>query len=112
MLSADMETSGRKVFFSLNAFANKVAGARMSTAIGSGARSPRSPPLSPASDATKQRVAEGVLLQAVLFDAFVTVSKGKPAQMTTIKGVINGNVRSAFHLDLSKLKLTNNGLRV
>lgn len=65
-----------------------------------------------ASDATKQQVAEEMLMQTVMFDAFVTASKGKPAQMAKIKGVINQNVQSAFHLDLSKLKLTNNGLRL
>jgi len=62
------------------------------------------------SDATKQQMAEALLVQMMIADASFTAAKGKPAQMTKTKAAINQGVRSTLHLDLSKLKLGSQGL--
>ena len=68
------------------------------------------PEFASASDATKQQLAEAMLVQTMIADASITAAKAKPALMAKTKAAINQGARNMFHLDLSKLKLTNQGL--
>ena len=69
------------------------------------------PSFARASDATKQQLAEAMFVQMMIADAAVTAAKGKPALMAKTKTAINQGARSTLHLDLAKLKLTDQGLR-
>lgn len=64
-----------------------------------------------ASNATKQEVAEALLLQTLEDSSNLTVGKKNPAQMARVKSLIRQGALKALHLDLTKLKLTSQGLR-
>lgn len=64
-----------------------------------------------ASNATKQQLAESLLLQMVVDDQSVRLAKGNPAQMARAQSSIRQNVIRVLKIDLAKMKLTNQGLR-
>ncbi len=64
-----------------------------------------------ASNATKQQLADALLLQMVVDTESVRLAKGNPAQMARAQSSIRQNVIRVLKIDLSKMKLTNQGLR-
>ena len=69
------------------------------------------PAFAAASNATKQEVAEALLIQTVEDSSNLTVAKKNPGQMARVKSLIRQNALKALKLDLTKLKLTSRGLR-
>ena len=67
---------------------------------------------SSASNATKQQLADALLLQMVVDDQSLRVAKGNPALIARTKNTIRQNTLSVFKIDLSKMKLTNQGFRL
>lgn len=65
-----------------------------------------------ASNATKQEMAEAMLIQTMVTDALITSAKGKPEQMAKVKAAINQGARNSFKLDLAKMKLSSRGLQM
>ena len=63
------------------------------------------------SNATKQQLADALLLQMVVDDQSVRIAKGNPAQMLRAQSSVRQSVLRTLKIDLSKLKLTNQGLR-
>ena len=64
-----------------------------------------------ATDATKQEVAEALLLQTIEDGSNLAVAKKDPKQMPRVKSLIRQGVLKTFKLDMTKLKLTSQGLR-
>ena len=65
-----------------------------------------------ASNATKQQLADALLLQMVVDDQSVRVAKGNAARMTSAKNAIRQNVLRTLKVDLAKMKLTDRGLQL
>lgn len=70
------------------------------------------PTFAAASNATKQEVGEALLLQTIEDSNNVAIGKKNPKQMAQVKSLIRQNALKVLHLDLTKLKLTSQGLRL
>ena len=68
------------------------------------------PEFGSATDATKQEMAEALLIQAALIDSSVEQSKGKPDQMKAVGRAVAQGARG-MGLDLNKMTLTEDGFR-
>ena len=64
-----------------------------------------------ASNAAKQQMSDALLIQVMFDDRMLSGAKGNPARMASVKSAIRQNALQTFKLDLSKLKLTSQGLR-
>ena len=71
-----------------------------------------SPQFASSSDQTKQQMADALLLQLMVTDRLVTSAKGDPSKMVSAKNTIQQAVLKTFQLDLTKAKLTEEGLRL
>lgn len=69
------------------------------------------PKFASASNATKQNLAESLLIQVYEDDAAITRGKKNPAEMARAKSIIRQVALKTFKLDMTKLKLTSQGLR-
>ena len=69
------------------------------------------PSFASSSNAAKQQMSDALLLQTMVTNRLVTSAKGNPAQMASAKSSIRQGALKIFKLDLSKMKLTNSGLR-
>jgi hypothetical protein len=63
------------------------------------------------SDALKQEVAEGMLIQAVLANQAVQAAQKQPSAMPAVKAAIDQGARSSFGINLTQMRLGANGLR-
>ena len=68
------------------------------------------PSFASASDALKQEIAEGMLIQAVLANQAVEAAQKQPAAMPQVKAAIAKGARSAFGFDVTRMRLGPNGL--
>ena len=64
------------------------------------------------SNATKQQLADALLLQMVVDDQSIRIAKGNRAQMLRAQSSVRQSVLRFLKIDLSKLKLTDRGLRL
>jgi hypothetical protein len=68
------------------------------------------PEFSGASDASKQEIAESMIVQAVLVEQAVQAAQKQPSAMPAVKGAIARGARAAFGFDVAKMQLGPNGL--
>ena len=68
------------------------------------------PKFAAVSDATKQQLSDALLLQVMFNDRIITSAKTNPAQMASAKNSIRQGALAMFKVDLTKAKLTSNGL--
>lgn len=64
------------------------------------------------SNEAKQQMSDAFLLQLMVTDRLVTDAKGDPSKMDSVKSTIGQTVLNTFKLDLTKMKLTDQGLRL
>ncbi|KRA68391.1 hypothetical protein ASD89_16195 [Caulobacter sp. Root656] len=69
------------------------------------------PAFTSASDASKQEMAESMLVQAVLANQAVQAAQKQPSAMPAIKAAIDQGTRSSFGMDLTRVRLGPDGLR-
>ena len=69
------------------------------------------PTFTGASDAVKQEMAEGMLVQAMLTAQAVEAGQKQPSAMPAIKAAIGQGARSSFGMDLTRVRLGPEGLR-
>ena len=66
------------------------------------------PQFASASDASKQEMAESMLIQAALIDAYIDAAAGKPADQAALAKAVNQGAKK-MGLDLTKMNLTEQG---
>lgn len=69
------------------------------------------PAFTSASDASKQELAESMLVQAVLANQAVQAAQKQPSAMPAIKAAIGQGTHSSFGMDLTRVRLGPDGLR-
>lgn len=69
------------------------------------------PAFTSASDASKQEMAESMLVQAVLANQAVQAAQKQPSAMPAVKAAIGQGTRSSFGMDLTRVRLGADGLR-
>ena len=72
---------------------------------------PTLPAFARASNAAKQQMGDSMWIQTLVAASSINAAKGKPALMNQTKSAIRQGTMKAFKLDMTKLKLTNQGLR-
>jgi hypothetical protein len=83
----------------------KAVSAQVARALGT------DPTFTGASDASKQEIAESMLVQAVLANQAVQAAQKQPSAMPAIKAAIGQGTRSSFGMDLTRVRLGADGLR-
>lgn len=68
------------------------------------------PAFARSSDALKQEIAESMLIHALMANQAIEAAQKQPAAMPAIKAAIGRGARSAFGLDVAKMRLGPNGL--
>jgi hypothetical protein len=69
------------------------------------------PAFTGASDAVKQEIAEGMLVQAVLANQAVQAAQKQPSAMPAIKAAISQGAQASFGMNLAKVRLGPGGLQ-
>ena len=72
---------------------------------------PTLPAFSKASNAVKQQMADSMWIQTIVAASSINAAKGKPALMNQTKSAIRQGAMKAFKIDITKVKLTSQGLR-
>lgn len=68
------------------------------------------PQFARASQATKQELAESMMIQAMMAEQSVTLAKRQPGVMPQLKQAIDQGARGTFGFDLARMRLGPNGL--
>ncbi len=72
---------------------------------------PNLPAFARASNTAKQQMADSMWIQTIVAASSINAAKGKPALMNQTKSAIRQGAMKAFKLDMTKVKLTAQGLR-